>query len=66
MNIIVNGKPHDAPDEATVVELLESLELTGQRLALLLDDEVVRKAEFPNTRLQEGSCVEIVQMVGGG
>jgi sulfur carrier protein len=66
MQVVVNGKATEIRERATVTDLLDQLGLTGQRLAVLLDNEVVRKAEFSQTRLRQGAVVEIVQMVGGG
>ncbi len=66
MRITLNGDAYEAPDGCTVRELLEKLELAGRRLAVLLDDEVVRKATFDETRVADGNRVEIIQMVGGG
>jgi len=66
MQVVVNGKATEVRDGAVVPDVLDQLGLTGQRLALLLDGEVVRKADFPQTRLNEGAVVEIIQMVGGG
>ncbi len=66
MNIILNGESHVAEADSTISDLLESLDLTGRRVALLMDDEVVRKADHANVRLLEGCRIEIVRMVGGG
>lgn len=66
MQVVVNGKATEISEGAAVTDLLDQLGLTGQRLAVLLDNEVVRKADFSQTRLREGAGVEIVQMVGGG
>ena len=66
MRITLNGEPFDAPPDATIQDLLEALSLAGQRVALLMDDEIVRKAQFAETKVREDSQIEIVQMVGGG
>ena len=67
MQITLNGEPFDGAREGwSVADLLTHRELAGQRLAVLLDDEVVRRADFGQTPLREGCRVEIVQMVGGG
>lgn len=65
-NITLNGKPYEAPAGSTIRQLLEILELTGQRVALLMDDEVVRKTDFDQVRIRENCQIEIVKMVGGG
>lgn len=66
MRITLNGEAFQIEKSSTIQDLLGRLELAGRRVALLLDDEVVRKADFGQTSLREGCRVEIVQMVGGG
>lgn len=66
MQITCNGETLELPSEATVLDLLRRLELEGRRVAILINDEVVRKAAHAETVLTEGSKVEIIQMVGGG
>ena len=67
MHMTLNGEPFDQAREGwSVADLLTHQGLATQRLALLLDDEVVRRANFGQTPLREGCRVEIVQMVGGG
>lgn len=66
MDVTVNGEAFEAEAEWTVADLLAKLELSGGRLALMMDDEIVPKARFPETPLTEGCRIEIVQMVGGG
>lgn len=66
MQITLNGKPHETSEGATLTQLIDQLDLTGRRIAVLLDDEVVRKADFESTTLAEGCRVEMITMVGGG
>ncbi|MBN1866474.1 sulfur carrier protein ThiS [Candidatus Sumerlaeota bacterium] len=66
MNIVLNGEDFDAPEGATVQVILERVDLAGKRVAVLVDDQVVRKAAFAETPVREGARIEIVQMVGGG
>jgi sulfur carrier protein len=66
MRIILNGGGHDAPDGATLVALLESLELTSGQVAIEVNGRVVPRAEFPRHALQADDRVEIVRFVGGG
>lgn len=48
------------------MHLLEALELTGQRLAVEVNDEVIPRSEHSSRELREGDKVEIVRAVGGG
>lgn len=66
MRITVNGEEHTT-DEATTVEgLVEQLALRPERLAVELNGHVVRRADWPQTRLHDNDRVEIVHFVGGG
>ena len=66
MKIIVNGESRQVPDDMGVPQLLEMLELTGRRLALEINHEIVPRSHFATQRLHAGDRVEIVQAIGGG
>ena len=66
MRITVNGEEHAAREGMTVAALVEQLALRPERLAIELNGEVVRRADWPRTALGEGDRVEIVHFVGGG
>jgi thiamine biosynthesis protein ThiS len=51
---------------ATLLTLIEQLALTPERVAVELNRDVVRRADWPDTRLADGDRVEIVHFVGGG
>ena len=66
MQIIVNGNPTEIPDSSSMAGLIEQLELTGQRLAVEVNDELVPRSRFDEHRLTAGDKVEIIHAVGGG
>lgn len=66
MNIIVNGDAHDIDDGATVADLVHKLDLTPARVAIEVNEQLVRRATFGETPLHDGDRVEIVTLVGGG
>ena len=66
MLIEVNGERRDVPDALTLDGLVKSLSLAPERLAVELNQGVVRRADWPATTLREGDRVEIVHFVGGG
>ena len=66
MRITVNGEEHAAQEGMTVEALVAQLALRPERLAIELNGEVVRRADWPRTTLDEGDRVEIVHFVGGG
>lgn len=65
MRITVNGEPRDFAGR-TVAELLDEIGIDPRRVAVELNLQVLRKAEFATMLLREGDSVEIVNFVGGG
>jgi sulfur carrier protein len=69
MNLIVNGDPYTfngSADTVTVADLVTELNLTGRRLAVEVNREIVPKSEHGTHTLREGDTVEVVHAIGGG
>ncbi|ETK19625.1 thiamine biosynthesis protein ThiS [Pseudomonas sp. FH4] len=66
MRIQLNGEPYELPDGETVAALLALLELTGRRVAVELNQDIVPRSQHPDTALAEGDQVEVVHAIGGG
>jgi thiamine biosynthesis protein ThiS len=62
----INGESRDVAAALTVAELITHLSLAPERLAIELNKRVVRRADWPQTIINEGDRVEIVHFVGGG
>jgi thiamine biosynthesis protein ThiS len=66
MQITVNGETRTLPDGATVAELIQQLQLAPERVAVEVNERLVRRAVQREARLAPGDRVEIVTLVGGG
>ena len=67
MNITINGNAKQFDSEnMTVSALVVTLNLTGKRLAIEKNGEIVPRSQFDTVNLQEGDMLEIVGAVGGG
>jgi sulfur carrier protein len=66
LNILLNGEPTTIPTDITTAQLVEMLELSGKRLAVEINEEIVPRSRYGSHRLQEGDRVEIVHAIGGG
>jgi thiamine biosynthesis protein ThiS len=66
MRLTVKGETREAPDSATIADLLASLEIEGRRVAVEHNREIAPKSLWAEIALQDGDQVEIVQFVGGG
>lgn len=53
-------------DGKTVTEMLADMDISGQRVAVELNEEIVPKAKYGETVLKDGDKVEVVRFVGGG
>jgi sulfur carrier protein len=66
MRIQLNGEPFELPDGHTVANLLERLDLTGKRVAVELNLDIVPRSQHAATALSEDDQVEVVHAIGGG
>lgn len=66
MQIQLNGERYELPDGQSVADLLQRLELTGRRLAVELNRDIVPRSLHAATVLVEGDQVEVVHAIGGG
>ncbi|SFR82094.1 sulfur carrier protein ThiS [Marinobacter daqiaonensis] len=66
MNVFINGEPRDIPDKSSLQTLIESLGLTGKRLAVEVNEDIVPRSQHSEFRLSENDRVEIVHAIGGG
>jgi sulfur carrier protein len=67
MQITINGKARNFDfQQCNVTELVSKLELTGKRLAIECNGEIIPRSQFADTVLRDGDTLEIVGAVGGG
>ncbi len=66
MIIHVNGERREVAADLSLSKLIDQLALPPQRIAVELNREVVRRANWDTTVLQVDDRVEIVHFVGGG
>jgi len=66
MHIKLNGEAHQLDESQTVADLLEDLQLTGKRLAVEVNEEIIPKSRHATHSLEAGDQVEIVHAIGGG
>jgi sulfur carrier protein len=66
LEISVNGEARRFDAPLTLSQLLDRLELTGKKLAVEMNGEIVPKSQHGATALRDGDTLEIVVAVGGG
>ena len=66
IRLTVNGENRQFAEPLTMRELVARLELTGKRIALERNGEIVPRSQFDQVALADGDALEIVVAVGGG
>jgi sulfur carrier protein len=66
ITLCVNGEPRHVEPGASITRLLETLALTGKRVAVERNGEIVPRSRYADTALSAGDELEIVVAVGGG
>lgn len=66
MQIRLNGKDRDVANGMSVAQLLEELEVRPERVAVLVNQGIVKKPSYESTTLREGDVVEVLTVMAGG
>ena len=66
MQIQLNGETKTVDAGSSLLQLIDQLELTGKRIAVEINEDIIPRSEHADTRLQEGDRIEIVHAIGGG
>lgn len=67
MQVRINGEAREFSETSLrLSELIEQLSLAPQRIAVEVNRQIVRRADWEQVQLHDGDRVEIVHFVGGG
>lgn len=61
----INGESLELAGK-TVAEYLEQTNYDRNRIAIERNGQIVPKAAYAETKLEDGDCLEVVSFVGGG
>lgn len=66
ISLYINGESTELPQPMTVAALLDARGLTGKRVAVEKNGEIVPKSQHTTVAVADGDRIEIVVAVGGG
>lgn len=69
MNLVINGQPRSfdgLPHACSVATLVETLGMQADRVALELNGNIIARAAWADSPVNDGDRLEIVHFVGGG
>ena len=66
IKIILNGKSRSLQKTISVHDLIRSLKLSTDKVAIELNKEIINKKAVKNLYLKNNDKIEIVHFIGGG
>ncbi len=66
ISVFINGASRTFDQPISVAQLIQQMELTGKRIALERNGEIVPRSQFALQMLADGDKLEVVVAVGGG
>jgi len=66
MEIRLNGKAREVVDGSSVLQLLRELNLDSQRVAVMVNEDIVRRERHAEATLRPGDTVEVLTIMAGG
>jgi thiamine biosynthesis protein ThiS len=66
VKIRLNGDPFEIANPLSISELLAHLNIDPRRVAVEHNLDIIRRARYDTTIINEGDEVEVVNFVGGG
>ena len=66
MQIILNGKTREIPDNSSLQGMLEEINVQNKRIAVEVNREIVPREKHSDYQLSNGDRIEIIHAVGGG
>ncbi len=66
MTVTINGQEREIPEEITISELLDFLNVSSRTVAVELNLEIIEREERSVKKIKHGDKLEILQFVGGG
>lgn len=66
MKLVVNGNTREEQERTTLPALLHDMAIDEARVAVMLNDSVIPRSDWPQTQLQNNDRLEILTFAGGG
>lgn len=66
ITVSINGAVRQFTQPLSIAALIDEMGLTGKRIALEWNGEIVPRSQFAARTLKDGDKLEIVAAVGGG
>ena len=66
MDVVINGEPKQVTPGATLLQVLQELELDPRAVVVEHNRHIVRRPALGDVTVAPGDAIELVHFVGGG
>ncbi len=66
MRITLNGESHEHGGDGSLPQLLQELGADRERVAVMVNGQVITRQKRPSYLLSDGDTVEVLTFAGGG
>ncbi len=66
MNVTLNGQRKEMANAINLKEIIEQFCNDSNHVIAELNGQIIKKAEWAQSRISEGDTIELVNFVGGG
>jgi thiamine biosynthesis protein ThiS len=66
MDVVINGEPKNVTPGATLLQVLQELELDPRAVVVEHNRRIVRRPALGEVTVAPGDAIELVHFVGGG
>ncbi|MFO7871745.1 MAG: sulfur carrier protein ThiS [Kiritimatiellia bacterium] len=65
-HVLLNGSRHEHHGDRTIRSLLGEMSAIPERVAIVLNENVIRRTDWDAVRISAGDRVEVLTFAGGG
>ena len=66
MKVVINGEKKEITDGMTILDMIQSLRLKPERIAVELNRRVLERENYVGQRINENDRIELLRFLGGG
>lgn len=66
VTIQINGEKKEVAANTNLTEMLRKFSMPAERVAVELNNEVVRRKDWETKEISDGDIIEVIHFVGGG
>ncbi len=66
MQVIINGKAAELPENSSVTDLLQSRKLPEDVVIIELNGEIINRGKWDSVKLNPDDSLELIRIISGG